>query len=532
MKKWILGIWLGLCACVVCGLAGVKNASYVQDSSEYVSFGIDIHDIDKVIESNAASLLDSQYARTLQGKRLLAIADIANETSEAIDIELMARKLARALRKSGKFTLTNAIAGSGAKADRFIKDSRKLTKDPNYNQYTTHEQDTLQAPDLSLSGKITQRSKKIGEVVRFDYVFLLTLSDIKTGRVVWDHEKIISKVADPSVLSEIEQQNKAKQREKELQNQARQREKERQAKARQREQELQALRSKCQGGDGEMCVALAEKGDIEWLKSACEKQVGYACWAAGEYYEKKNDVKQSMLWYQKGCDVGDMPSCLVSGFLYKKAKNHSQAFRFYAKACDGGVMEACYNLGALYQKGLGVKQDGAKALEFYTKACDGGVGKGTGCLRLGEFYYFGRLGVSKDFVKARNYYTKGCELDNASACFNLAIMYEEGEGGVENSERAFDLYGKACDLDYGEGCSGFGFIMFYKKQQYAEARKFLEKGCRLDSGLACFGLALSYETGSGARQDFAKAKELAGKACDLGIQQGCEVYKNLRDAGY
>lgn len=185
MKKWILGIGLGLCACVVCGLAGVKNASYVQDSSAYVSFGIDIHDIDKVIESNAASLLDSQYARTLQGKRLLAIADIANETSEAIDIELMARKLARALRKSGKFTLTNAIAGGGAKADRFIKDSRKLTKDPTYNQYTTHEQDTLQAPDLSLSGKITQRSKKIGEVVRFDYVFLLTLSDIKTGRVVW-----------------------------------------------------------------------------------------------------------------------------------------------------------------------------------------------------------------------------------------------------------------------------------------------------------------------------------------------------------
>lgn len=496
MKKWILGIGLGLCACVVCGLAGVKSASYVEDSSAYVSFGIDIHDIDKVIESNAASLLDSQYAHTLQGKRLLAIADIANETSEAIDIELMARKLARALRKSGKFTLTNAIAGSGAKADRFIKDSRKLTKDPTYNQYTTHEQDTLQAPDLSLSGKITQRSKKIGEVVRFDYVFLLTLSDIKTGRVVWDHEEIISKVADPSVLSEIEQQNKAKQREKELQNQARQREKERQAKARQREQELQALRSKCQGGDGEMCVALAEKGDIEWLKSACEKQVGYACWAAGEYYEKKNDVKQSMLWYQKGCDMGDMPSCLVSGFLYKKAKNHSQAFRFYAKACDGGV------------------------------------GKGTGCLRLGEFYYFGRLGVSKDFVKARNYYTKGCELDNASACFNLAIMYEEGEGGVENSERAFDLYGKACDLDYGEGCSGFGFIMFYKKQQYAEARKFLEKGCRLDSGLACFGLALSYETGSGARQDFAKAKELAGKACDLGAQKGCEMYKKLKYYGY
>lgn len=519
MKKWILGIWLGLCACV-CGLAGVKNASYVEDSSAYVSFGIDIHDIDKVIESNAASLLDSQYARTLQGKRLLAIADIANETSEAIDIELMARKLARALRKSGKFTLTNAIAGSGAKADRFIKDSRKLTKDPTYNQYTTHEQDTLQAPDLSLSGKITQRSKKIGEVVRFDYVFLLTLSDIKTGRVVWDHEEIISKVADPSVLSEIEQQNKAKQREQE-----------RQAKARQREQELQALRSKCQGGDGEMCVALAEKGDIKGLQGICDSKVGLACELVGGYYAiKHHDDKQALLWFQKGCDVGGELSCNVVADFYMKAKNYPQAFRFYTKACDGGMMGACNDLGVLYQNGLGVRQDGAQALELYVRACDGGVG--LGCENVGALYDFGNAGIKKDLIKARNYYTKGCELDNASACFNLAIMYEEGEGGVENSERAFDLYGKACDLDYGEGCSGFGFIMFYKKQQYAEARKFLEKGCRLDSGLACFGLALSYETGSGARQDFAKAKELAGKACDLGAQKGCEMYKKLKYYGY
>ncbi len=506
MKKWILGIGLGLCACVVCGLAGVKSASYVEDSSAYVSFGIDIHDMDKVIESNAASLLDSQYARTLQGKRLLAIADITNETSEAIDIELMARKLARALRKSGKFTLTNAIAGSGAKADRFIKDSRKLTKDPNYNQYTTHEQDTLQAPDLSLSGKITQRSKKIGEIVRFDYVFLLTLSDIKTGRVVWDHEEIISKVADPSVLSEIEQQNKAKQREK----------------------ERQALMSKCQGGDGEMCVALAEKGDIKGLQGICDSKVGLACELAGGYYAiKHHDDKQALLWFQKGCDVGGELSCNVVADFYMKAKNYPQAFRFYTKACDGGMMGACNDLWVLYQNGLGVRQDGAQALELYVRACDGGVG--LGCENVGALYDFGNAGIKKDLIKARNYYTKGCELDQASVCHNLAIM--KGEGGKKDSERAFDLFGKACDLGYGESCSNAGAKLVWK-QQYAKARIFFENGCGLDSGAACYNLALLYEAGSGARQDFAKAKELAGKACDLGNQNGCEGYKNLRDAGY
>ena len=532
MKKWILGIGLGLCACVVCGLAGVKSASYVQDSSAYVSFGIDIHDIDKVIESNATSLLDSQYVRTLQGKRLLAIADIANETSEDIDVELMARKLARALRKSGKFTLTNAIAGSGAKADRFIQDSRKLTKDPTYNQYTTHEQDTLQAPELSLSGKIAQRSKKIGEVVRFDYIFLLTLSDIKSGKVVWDNEEIISKVADPSVSSEIERHNALRQREKELQNQARQREQERQAKARQREKELQALRSKCQGEDGEACATLAEKGDIKGLQGICDSKVGLACNFLGGYYLSKHDVKQALLWFQKDCDVGDELygfSCKMVAHFYMDAKNYPQAFKFHTKACDGGVMSSCNDLGFLYQNGLGVRQDVVKALELYAKACDDG--EGLGCENAGGLYDSGNAGVKKDLIKARSYYTKACDLSSAPACFNLAIMYDKGEGGAKDEAKALDMFEKACNLGYGKGCSNAGTMLVWK-QQYGKARQLYEKGCGLGGAKACYNLALLYSTGQGARHDYGKAKELAGKACDLGDQNGCEAYKDLNNAGY
>lgn len=51
-------------------------------------------------------------------------------------------------------------------------------------------------------------------------------------------------------------------------------------------------------------------------------------------------------------------------------------------------------------------------------------------------------------------------------------------------------------------------------------------------GAACFNLGGLYYYGRGARQDFAKAKELVGKACDLGLQEGCDKYKKLQDAGY
>lgn len=60
----------------------------------------------------------------------------------------------------------------------------------------------------------------------------------------------------------------------------------------------------------------------------------------------------------------------------------------------------------------------------------------------------------------------------------------------------------------------------------------MEKGCKLDEGVACNSLGWLYYNGQGARQDYEKAKELYGKACDLGNQNGCEWYKRLRDAGY
>lgn len=500
MKKWIL--WFCVSVMLV-GCGGSKNASYVKDSSDYVSFGIDYHDIDRVIEKNTRSLLSSQYVRTMQGKKLLVIADIVNETSEDIDVELVARKLAREMRKTQKFTLTNAISGSGAKSDRMIKDSRKLTQDSSFNQRTTIENGTLEAPELSLSGKFVQRNKKIGKITRLDYIFLLTLSDIKSGKVLWDHEEIISKVTDSNVSSEMERQSEDK--------------------------KLLALREQCKNEDEEACGTLFEQGDIKGLQKLCDEKVGLACAFAGLYFALQNDSSSAKLYLHKACELDNIFSCSELGILYRDVKNYTQAFRFSTKACDGGNMGACNDLGFLYKKGLGVKQNGAKALELYSKACESGENKS--CYNVGLTYYFGNAGVKKDYTKARSYYTKACELDVPMACFNLGYMYANGKGGKKDETKALDLYEKDCDLGYGGGCNNAG-ILYDNKQQYGKARKLYEKGCELDNEVACYNLAVRYHNGQGARQEFTKAKELYGKACDLGYQDGCEWYKKLRDAGY
>lgn len=156
-----------------------------------------------MLDDNVKSFLGSDFVKNLEGKKILVISDIENLTDDDIDIELLSRKFARQIRNSKKFVLTNAIAGSGSKKDKMIKDSRALRNDEEYNQYTTKEKGSLLAPDYSLAGKITQRTKNIGKKVRVDYQFLIVLSDIKTGVVLWDNEEIISKVIARDKLREL-----------------------------------------------------------------------------------------------------------------------------------------------------------------------------------------------------------------------------------------------------------------------------------------------------------------------------------------
>lgn len=177
-----------------------SGVSYVsnENSQKYTSVGLDLHDIENAAKQSIDSLLQSQYVKDLSTQKkpkVLAISDVINDTMQNFDTEELTRKITRAMRNSGKFMLTMAISGSGGSTDKMIEKSRAQRDNPEFNQYTTQEKGTLIAPELSLSGKIIQRNAKVGSKQRIDYYFLLTLTDLKTGLVVWDDEINIIKIA-------------------------------------------------------------------------------------------------------------------------------------------------------------------------------------------------------------------------------------------------------------------------------------------------------------------------------------------------
>ncbi|RDU65463.1 penicillin-binding protein activator LpoB [Helicobacter sp. MIT 14-3879] len=195
MKIYLL--WFSIILSIFAGCSNKVEYISLKDSKEYTTSGLDYHDIEDAAQKGVESLLSSKYTKSINSNKpkVLAISDVINDTMQLIDTEQLTRKVTREMRNSGKYILTLAITGNGAMEDTMINKARNTRDNDEFNQYTTIEKGELISPELSLSGKIIQKNTKLSSSKqRIDYYFLLTLTDIKSGLVLWDDEINIIKV--------------------------------------------------------------------------------------------------------------------------------------------------------------------------------------------------------------------------------------------------------------------------------------------------------------------------------------------------
>jgi TPR repeat protein len=77
-----------------------------------------------------------------------------------------------------------------------------------------------------------------------------------------------------------------------------------------------------------------------------------------------------------------------------------------------------------------------------------------------------------------------------------------------------------CNNGKGEDCGMLGSQLslgYVVPKDSTKARAAFEKGCALDSTIACAELYKSLSLGEGGPQDLARAKQLSAKACNTGI---------------
>lgn len=155
---------------------------------------------------------------------------------------------------------------------------------------------------------------------------------------------------------------------------------------------------------------------------------------------------------------------------------YERAYDHFFKSANQGNTEAQFYLGDMFHHGKGVKQDYAKAVEYYQLAVEEqpgamyGLGmlmiEGKGIERnanegaklifiaaqagqidaqfeIGVTFAEGKNGFERDYKKAVEWYSQAALMGHGSAQFQLASMYQFGQGVDNNPAEAYIWYSLA-----------------------------------------------------------------------------------------
>jgi uncharacterized protein (TIGR02722 family) len=181
---------LGLSLCLLLG--GCATGGGTRPPPQTV--GLNVTDFEHAADAAIQSMIESGAVDNPKGGRyVLVISRITNDTMQRVDTDQLTKKIRVALLNSGRVVTTTAIGAAGAE-DKMTYQARELRNNAEFDQRGVAGKGQLQAPDLSLSGKIIQRNNTVNSrAQQIDYYFQLTLTNINTGLAVWENEFPITK---------------------------------------------------------------------------------------------------------------------------------------------------------------------------------------------------------------------------------------------------------------------------------------------------------------------------------------------------
>lgn len=182
-------------------------------------------------------------------------------------------------------------------------------------------------------------------------------------------------------------------------------------------------------------------------------------------------------------------------------------------AANLGNTLAMYNLGQCYLNGYGCPTDTTQAIFWLEKAADNANINAINA--IGDVYE-----AKGDFKNAALYYEKAVAAGSMQGYCNLGYCYEQGQGVVLSSKKAFELYMVAAENGFNRG-----YLMvancylngIYVEENAAEALAWLTKAAENGSVTAMYYAGTILEEGAdGVKADPKKAKAWYKKAADAG----------------
>lgn len=193
-----------------------------------------------------------------------------------------------------------------------------------------------------------------------------------------------------------------------------------------------------------------------------------------------------------------IPNSLISYIKEQASQNHSWAL---------------FILGWMHGQGKGVGQDSQKARELYRQAHQRGHA-------LSQ-YELGNIYRKENPLEAVKFYKLAAQ-KLACAQHMLAVLYDTGEGIVQNDGEAFRLYKLAADQGH-ERAKDSLKAMYEQKRGLplatAEALKYYQTAAQYGFAYGQYKLGLLYEKGEGVSQDSERAARYILSAAKQGDQE-------------
>lgn len=194
-------------------------------------------------------------------------------------------------------------------------------------------------------------------------------------------------------------------------------------------------------------------------------------------------------------------------------------------AANLGNTQAMYYLGICYLNGYGCRVDTTAAIFWLEKASDNANINAINA--LGDVYE-----AQGDFKNAALYYEKAVAAGSMEGYCNLGYCYEQGQGVVLSSQKAFELYMVAAEHGYNRGClmvANCYLTGVYVEANAAEALAWLTKAADNGSVTAMYYAGSILEEGAdGVKPDKKKAKVWYKKAAEAGYEPAAAALGRMK----
>ncbi len=167
-----------------------------------------------------------------------------------------------------------------------------------------------------------------------------------------------------------------------------------------------------------------------------------------------------------------------------------KAAQWYAKAAKNGDFSSMYKLGCMLEGGMGLAADPELSQQMFLQAAYGGIAEAQ--FRVAALAYDDKI---KGGRKAAAQWYSSCAEKIPVAKFNLATMYNNGDGVPADKEKAFKLYSEVATTGDAD---------------------------------ALFQVGKMYIDGDGVAQEPAKGFEFIGKAAQAGSDEAKVLIENLK----